>query len=497
MLPIVILWQALSGLFGAAEINLADINLMQAKAPDLMLYALPAVFFFTVIEFLISHFGEHKTYENKETIGSLFIGLGNLTVNLLMKAVLIYVAIWLYNLLPWRMFLNWYTLIPCFIVYDFCSYWSHRISHYNRFFWATHVVHHSAEYYNLTVAFRQSWVQHFKVIFFLPVILLGFHPVIFMVASQLSTLYQFWVHTEAIGKLHPFIEKYFGTPSNHRVHHGSQEKYLDKNFGATFMIWDHLFNSFQYEEEKPIYGLTTPVANKTNPFILNFQEYVDMFNDVKKSNGLREALFFIFASPGKIYQRKLVAVSFTQKRSLSRNYFKAIAILAFLLLLLTSATRAQQTAMLPTPVGKNLLFFLQRTPDANTVIYEINFKKDGTIDEKKPVVGSWIRYEEGQKYKPLTGIEQRFAYGVKCKPIGKDEFEIRLVAYKKMPLYLLKSTTDNCYKMYIKNGDDNLLLKRVFVKVDGGSFWFPKVQYIDLITAHSETGKEIIKRIAI
>ncbi len=497
MLGVVTFWQALSKWFGAAEINLSDINLLQAKAPDVMLYALPLVFFFTIVEFLVSHFGEHKTYENKETIGSLLIGLGNLTVNLLMKVVLIYSAIWLYNLLPWRMFFNWYTLIPCFLVYDFCSYWSHRISHYNRFFWATHVVHHSAEHYNLTVAFRQSWVQHFKVIFFIPVVLMGFHPVMFMVASQLSTLYQFWVHTEAIGKLHPFIEKYFGTPSNHRVHHGSQEKYLDKNFGATFMIWDHLFGSFQYEEEKPIYGLTTPVTNKTNPFILNFQEYFDMFNDVKRSSGLKEAFFFIFASPGKIYRRKLIPLRVKEQNKRPRNYYKAIAILAVLLLLLTTVVKGQEAAALPTPVGKNLLFFLQRTPDANTVIYEINFKKDGTIDEQKPVVGSWIRYEEEQKYKPLTGIEQRFAYGVKCKSLGKDEFEIRLAAYKKMPLYLLKSSVDNSYRMYIKNGNDNLLLKRVFVKVGGGSFWFPKVQYIDLITAHSETGKEIIKRIAI
>jgi len=487
----------LSSLFGAAEINFSDINLLQAKAPDLMLYALPAVFFFTIIEFLVSHFGEHKTYENKETLGSLLIGLGNLTVNLLMKVVLVYGAICLYNLLPWRMFLNWYMLIPAFIVYDFCSYWSHRISHYNRFFWATHVVHHSAEHYNLTVAFRQSWVQHFKVVFFIPVVLIGFHPVIFMVVSQLSTLYQFWVHTEAIGKLHPLIEKYCGTPSNHRVHHGSQEKYLDKNFGATFMIWDHLFNSFQYEEEKPIYGLTKPVTYKTNPFRLNFQEYIDMFNDVKRSNGLKEALFFIFASPGKIHHRKLVPVAVGERRSTNSSYFKVIVIMVMLILLLTSVVSAQKNEVLPTPVGKNLLFFLQRTPDANTVIYEINFKKDGTIDPQKPVVGSWIRYEEEQKYKPLTRIEQRFAYGVKCKPIGNDEFEIRLAAYKKMPLYLRRSTVDNTYKMYIKNGSDNLLLKRVFVKVDGGTFWFPKVQYIDLITANSETGKEIIKRIAI
>lgn len=481
--------------FGAAQIDLLKVHEVQSTAPDIMMYALPAVLFFTVIEFLVSHFSEHKNYEHKETLGSILIGLGNLTVNLLMKVVLVYAAIWIYNLLPWRMALNWYTLIPCFFIYDFCSYWSHRISHYNRFFWATHVVHHSAEHYNLTVAFRQSWVQHIKVVFFIPVVLMGFHPVIFLVTSQLSTLYQFWVHTETIGKLHPFIERYFGTPSNHRVHHGSQEKYLDKNFGATLMIWDHLFKSFQYEVEKPIYGLTTPIVNKMNPFILNFHEYIDMFEDLKKSRGMREAIFYIFASPSKIYQHKLIPVIAIARKRKPMNYMRVLAILLGLLLF-TSVAKGQDNP-LPTPMGKNLLFFLQRTPDANTVIYEINLKKDGKIDAKKPVIGSWIRYEEEQRYKLLSGIEQRFAYGVKSKCIGKDEFEIRLVAYSKMPLYLLKSGDDQSYKMYIKNGEENLLLKRVFVKVNGGSFWFPKVQYIDLITAHSETGKEIIRRIAI
>ncbi|MEJ5995755.1 DUF4833 domain-containing protein [Pedobacter sp. Du54] len=213
--------------------------------------------------------------------------------------------------------------------------------------------------------------------------------------------------------------------------------------------------------------------------------------------GLKEALFFIFASPSEIYKRKLLVIPALGQKKVHRKYSKAVAILAILLLLLTNAIKGQQVTALPTPVGKNLLFFLQRTPDANTVIYEINFKKDGRIDPKKPVVGSWIRYEEEQKYKPLTNIEQRFAYGVKCKPLGNDEFEIRLVAYKKMPMYLLRSDIDHSYKMYIKNGNENLLLKRVFVKVDGGSFWFPKVKYIDLITANSETGKEIIKRISI
>lgn len=489
-------WQSFFALFGAEKVALTDIYQLQNDAPNLLVYTLPVVFIFTVIEFLGSHYGEHRTYERKETFGSLLIGAGNLAVNLVMKTALICGAIWIYNLLPWRLEMNWWTLIVCFICYDFCSYWSHRISHYNRFFWATHVVHHSAEYYNLTVAFRQSWVQHFKTIFFIPVALMGFHPVIFFVANQLSTLYQFWVHTEAIGKLHPFIEKYFGTPSNHRVHHGSQEKYLDKNFGATFMIWDHLFGSFQYEEEKPVYGLTTPVENKTNPFILNFHEYRDMFHDVKNSKNWREVLFFIFASPGKIYHHKISAKVALVKVKNRQKFFIRAAIF-WLILLLSQSLYGQKMveSSLPIPKGKNLLFFLQRTPDANTVIYELNFRDNGAIDERNPVKGSWIRYEDNGKCKDLTGIEKKFAYGVKSKAIGNDEFEIRLAAYDKIPMYLLRSATDQKYYIYIKDEGKNLLLKRIFVKVNGGSFWFPKVAYIDLFTVHSETGKEFLKRI--
>lgn len=496
MLSSFFLWQSNSPLFGADPIAPSAIYQLQKDTPNLLVYLLPVVLLFTVIEFACSHFGKHKTYEYKETLGSLLIGLGNLMVNLVLKTILLMGAIWVYNLLPWRMEMNWFTLIACFVVYDFCSYWSHRISHFNRFFWATHVVHHSANHYNLTVAFRQSWVQHFKTIFFIPVALVGFHPVIFLVASQLSTLYQFWVHTEAIGKLHPWIEKYLGTPSNHRVHHGSQEKYLDKNFGATFMIWDHLFGTFQNEEEQPVYGLTTPIVAKTNPLTLNFHEYQDMLKDLKKSKGIKEMLFFIFGSPAKIaaYKANRTKTNYAYVEKFRKMLIRAALIAIIFVLGFTAFVQAQYPSALPTPKGKNLLFFLQRTPDANTVIYEVNFKKDGTINQHAPIKASWIRYEENGQVKDLTGVEQKFAYGVKCRAMENDVFEIRLAAYQKMPLYLLKSA-DQKYQIYIRDEGKNLLLKRVFVKVNGGSFWFPKVQYIDLFTINSDNGMELLKRI--
>jgi len=343
---------------------------------------------------------------------------------------------------------------------------------------------------------------------------MGFHPVVFFVASQISTLYQFWVHTEAIGKLHPFIEKYFGTPSNHRVHHGSQEKYLDKNFGAAFMIWDHLFGTFQYEEEKPVYGLTTPVENKTNPFVLNFHEYRDMLHDIKNSDGLKELLFFMFASPAKIYRHKaeksvkqmnlILAEQASGERiaeieKKGERVLKLAGIILILILLLSQTSPAQSNTKepLPTPRGENMLFFLQRDPDANTVIYELNYNSAGKLDQDNPVKSSWIRYTEDGKYKDLTLIENKFAYGVKCKSLGNGEFEIRLRAYKKMPLYLKRSEHDNKYRIYIRDEGKDYLLKRVFVRVRGGSFWFPKVEYIDLITVNSASGVEILKRINI
>ncbi|KIO76655.1 fatty acid hydroxylase [Pedobacter lusitanus] len=291
---------------------MADISSLEKSAPNLVVYALPAVLSITIIEFIASWLSERKNYEKKEMLGSVFVGAGNLLINLVMKTVMLYGVVWLYNVLPYRMAFNWWTLIPAFLIYDFCTYWTHRVSHFCRFFWASHVVHHSAEHYNLTVNFRQSWFQYTKVIFFIPLLLTGVHPVIFFVANQLSILYQFWVHTEAIGKLHPFIEKHFGTPSNHRVHHGSQEKYLDKNFGAMFMIWDHLLGTFQYEEEKPRYGITSPLKSRIDPLYLNLHEFQDIITDVRHTHTLRKKLYYVFASPGSIAKSKLKAKNSSQ-----------------------------------------------------------------------------------------------------------------------------------------------------------------------------------------
>lgn len=291
-------------LFGAPEIPFHEILHLERNAPNLIIYAIPVMAFFTLLEVWHSWREKSGLYRTKESIGSTLVGLGNVLIGLLIKTGIIYGAVWLYNLVPWRMSLQWWTLAPCYLMFDFCSYWSHRISHENRFFWASHIVHHSAETYNLTVSFRLSWIQNIKTIFFIPIALVGFHPVIFFVVSQISVLFQFWVHTEYIKRMHPWLEYILATPSNHRVHHGCDEKYLDKNYAATFIFWDRMFGTFQIEEEKPTYGLTTQIGDRANPLFLNFHELRDIAMDVKQAKTFREKWFYIFASPSAVYYRK-------------------------------------------------------------------------------------------------------------------------------------------------------------------------------------------------
>ena len=292
-------------LFGAPPIDLDNLKNLTAKAPEIIVWAAPVMFICVLIEWFVARKQQRDIYNKEETVASIFVGIGNIFIAFLLKFGLFFLVVLIYNMLPWRMFLNWWAIIPCYILLDFCSYWSHRISHHQRFWWATHIVHHSGENYNLTVSFRLSWVQHIKIIFFLPVALAGFHPVVFFVANQIAVLFQFWVHTEYIKKLPRFFEYIFATPSNHRVHHGSQEKYINKNFGATFIIWDRIFGTYELENEKVIYGLTHKLEKKGNPFYINFHEFIDIWRDVRLAKGFKKKMFFLFGDPADIEKERL------------------------------------------------------------------------------------------------------------------------------------------------------------------------------------------------
>jgi len=258
----------------------------------------PLMFFFVGLEYVMGKKQKLNLYSGKDFLASLSIGLVNVLLNSVMKVGVFMFFLFFYNLSPWHMPITWWSFVLCFFALDFVRYWAHRIAHEQRFWWSTHVVHHSSEHYNLSVSFRLSWTQNLKLVFFLPVILMGFHPLVFLIIHQLEVLYQFWLHTELIGKLPKPIEYIFTTPSHHRVHHSTNEKYIDKNYGSTLIVWDRIFGTFQEldEEDQPVYGITKPV-NSYNPVYLVFHEWLNVFKDLWHSKSPKMVWQILFGSP--------------------------------------------------------------------------------------------------------------------------------------------------------------------------------------------------------
>lgn len=196
---------------------------------------------------------------------------------------------------PLEISMNPWTWVLGFFAADFSYYWMHRLEHEHRILWASHSVHHSSEDYNLTVSMRLSIVESlFEWIFFVPMVLIGFSPFQAIVCLILVAQYQTWIHTERIFKL-GWLDEVFNTPSVHRVHHGSNRKYLDTNYGGVLVIWDKLFGTFQREEEKVVYGLTKNI-NTNNPITINFIEYKAIWQDVKKCRNWKDRFRIVFGN---------------------------------------------------------------------------------------------------------------------------------------------------------------------------------------------------------
>jgi alkylglycerol monooxygenase len=267
--------------------------------PIYILLAIPFFLLFIGLELLYGKLKKKQFYRFNDAIVNLCIGIGQQAFNLVFKGMLLGVYIWAeqhYALFHQPQ--TFWSFLLALIGYDFFFYWAHRWSHEINFFWGAHVVHHSSEEYNLSVALRQSWWHNVIAFFiFMPLPFLGFDPIIFFLAAAVHTLYQFWIHTRAIGKLHPWIEYVFNTPSHHRVHHGRNPKYIDKNHAGVFIIWDRLFGTFKEEEEEPTYGITTPL-NSWNPTWANLHYYVEMFQKARRMTRWTDRLRMLWARPG-------------------------------------------------------------------------------------------------------------------------------------------------------------------------------------------------------
>lgn len=236
--------------------------------------------------------------DHKDTFASLAMGVGSLLFVTLINWGVFELASLVY---PHRLFdlsetgpLTWVIAI---VGWDFGYYWHHRIEHEVRLFWACHVNHHSSQKYNLSTALRQPWTPFLSFVLYPPLALLGVPPWMILVSGGLNLVYQFWVHTEAIARMPRWFEYVFNTPSHHRVHHGSNAPYLDKNYGGIFIVWDRLFRSFAPEEERVVYGLTKNIASY-NPLVIATHEYAAIAKDVARSTSAREVLGYTLGPPG-------------------------------------------------------------------------------------------------------------------------------------------------------------------------------------------------------
>jgi alkylglycerol monooxygenase len=184
-----------------------------------------------------------------------------------------------------------------FLLVDLAYYWSHRMSHEVHLLWAGHVVHHSSEEYNLAVALRQSSLHGLMTwVFYVPLALAGVPVAMFVTCYGLNLVYQFWIHTRAVGRLNPLTELVLNTPSHHRVHHGVNPKYQDRNYAGVLIVWDRLFGTFTPEEEEPVYGITHPLAS-WNPLWANVHVFVDIWRVVRRTRGWRNKLKAVFGPP--------------------------------------------------------------------------------------------------------------------------------------------------------------------------------------------------------
>ncbi|UJA21991.1 sterol desaturase family protein [Thermoleophilia bacterium SCSIO 60948] len=236
-------------------------------------------------------------YEAKDTRTSLAMGTGHLAIGAVWKLAMtaIYAAIYLIS--PFKLPIEaWWTWVILFFADDFFYYWYHRGHHRVRIFWATHVVHHSSQHYNLSTALRQDWSPFTATLFWMPSALF-FPPWMILLAIAWNLLYQFTLHTEVIDKYPRPIEFLFNTPSHHRVHHGSQEQYLDRNYGGILIIWDRMFGTFEPEGERVRYGLTKNIET-FNPIKVAYGEFAAIWRDVRAARSLRDRLGFMFKGPG-------------------------------------------------------------------------------------------------------------------------------------------------------------------------------------------------------
>ena len=236
-------------------------------------------------------------YERRDTVANLAALLGSVAINLALAGP--------HGRAERLMFRHRFAniggrrskFLTAMVLWDFLYYWEHRWMHEVRLLWAHHVTHHSSERYNLSTALRQPWSPFLVWWVFWPMSLLGYDSTTIRRAGQLNLLYQYWIHTEAIDRLPPAAEAVLNTPSHHRVHHGANPQYLDKNYGGILIVWDKLFGTFEPEVRRIKYGLTKNI-HTYNPLRIGYHEFADLARDVRGARRWRDRLGYVVRHPG-------------------------------------------------------------------------------------------------------------------------------------------------------------------------------------------------------
>ena len=268
--------------------------------PDMVPLAIPIFLTLLAIEVVLWRITGRGSYETRDTAASLTMGLGNSIVGGTMVALIYGAFSAVHSIAIFDIGFQWWAFVLCFFAEDLCYYIYHRVSHERRWFWASHVVHHSSQHYNLSTGLRQSWTHFMSMgfVFWLPLMLIGFPPEMVLFFHGVSLIYQFWFHTELIDRLGP-LEWVMNTPSHHRVHHATNPQYLDSNYAGVLIIWDRLFGTFVEEDRQdpPKYGILNNLVT-FNPLRIALAEWGGLIRDVRNASSIKEALTFMFGPPG-------------------------------------------------------------------------------------------------------------------------------------------------------------------------------------------------------
>jgi sterol desaturase/sphingolipid hydroxylase (fatty acid hydroxylase superfamily) len=269
---------------------------------DPVTFATPAFVALVVAEMLFVRFTGRGRFEAKDTLASLTMGLGSVVIGTLFAFIFIGFAKLIRPYALFHIGWSWWAVAACFVLDDLRYYLWHRASHRVRWLWADHVNHHSSQHYNLSTALRQPWGGFLALpglLFIAPLIVLGFPLTMIAFVHGLNLVYQFWIHTESIGRFPRWIEAVMNTPSHHRVHHATNARYLDANYAGVFIVWDRLFGTFVEEtsEDPPHYGIIGQIAS-FNPLRIALHGWVSLGHDLVRARSLRDFAGYLLAPPG-------------------------------------------------------------------------------------------------------------------------------------------------------------------------------------------------------